>query len=201
MKDFRYANRGAAFEDIIRFANTRYVKSGIAVIEKLPTEFIPLRNSSGKICSAKVEHKSKVDFIGRYKSFPIAVEAKNSKTDSIRFDRVEPHQADYMDVFTAQPGTIGFVLISFDLDRFYAVPWAFWGAAYDIRVRRNDRSRSVDIQAFGQQWRVPPKFSVREEELLPEWRVPSNDRKYGLHYLINAEKYISKNYNLQEKTE
>ena len=201
MKDFRYANRGAPLEEFIRYANARYEKDRIAVIEKLPTEFIPIRNSSGKICSAKVDHKSKVDFIGRYKSYPIAIEAKNSKTDAIRFDRVEPHQADYMDKFTAQPGTIGLVLISFDLKRFYAVPWAFWGVAYDFRVRRNDRTQSINLHAFGQEWHIPPKFSVREEELLPEWQVPSNDRKYGLHYLINAEKYVSKNYNLQEKTE
>lgn len=201
MKDFRYANRGTPLEEFIRYANARYAKDRIAVIEKLPTEFIPIRNSRGKICSAKVEHKSKVDFIGRYKSYPIAMEAKNTNTASIRFDRIEPHQAAYMDTFTAQAGTIGLVLISFNLERFYAVPWDFWGVAYDFRVRRDDKNQNINLHAFGQEWHIPQKFSVREEELLPEWRVPANDRKYGLHYLINVEKYISKNYNLKDKTE
>lgn len=195
------ANRGKTFESFIEYANQTYRKNGIAMIEKQYVEMLPIRNSQGKVVTCKIGEKSTVDFIGRYKSYPIAIEAKNSKTDAIRFDRVEPHQADYMDKFTAQPGTIGLVLISFDLERFYAVPWAFWGVAYDFRVRRNDRTQSINLHAFGQEWHIPPKFSVREEELLPEWQVPSNDRKYGLHYLINAEKYVSKNYNLQEKTE
>lgn len=201
MKDFRYANRGAPLEEFIRFANTRYERDRIAIIEKLPTEFIPIRNGSGKICSAKVDHKSKVDFIGRYKKYPIAIEAKNTNAEYIRFDRIEPHQANYMDKFTEQTGTIGLVLISFGLERFYAVPWAFWGFAYEIRVRRNDKTQNVNLHAFGQEWHIPQKFSVREEELLPEWEVPSNDRQYGLHYLINADKYIVKKYNLTEKNE
>ena len=195
------ANRGKTFESFIEYANQTYKRNGIAMIEKQYVEMLPIRNGQGKVVTCKIGEKSTVDFIGRYKSYPIAMEAKNSKTDAIRFDRIEPHQAEYMDKFTAQEGTIGLVLISFDLERFYAVPWAFWGTAYDIRVRRNDRTQSINLHAFGQEWHIPPKFSVREEELLPEWQVPSNDRKYGLHYLINAEKYVSKNYNLQEKTE
>lgn len=190
MKDRRYANRGAALEDFIRFANTRYAQKQIAIIEKLPTEFIPLRNGTGQICSAKVEHKSKVDFIGRYRQYPIAIEAKNTNDNSIRFDRVEPHQAAYMDAFTAQPGTIGLVLVSFNLQKFYAVPWAFWGAAYDLRVRRGDKTTPATIKAHDEEWIIPQKFSARIEEMSPTWQISGNDRTFGLHYLEKAEKYI-----------
>lgn len=192
MKNRSYANRGQPFEEYIRFANSYYVRDRLAIIEKLPTEFIPLRNARGQVCSVKVEHKSKVDFIGRFKQYPIAIEAKNTNEDSIRFDRVEPHQADYMDAFTAQQGTIGLVLVSFNLERFFAVPWAFWGYAYDLRVRRNDKSTTINLHAFGQEWAVPKKYSVRMDELNPEWEIPSGGTAYGLDYLRNAEKYITK---------
>lgn len=191
MKDRSYANRGVAFEEFIRFANERYAHKKVAVIEKLPTEWIPLRNSSGKICGAKVERRSKVDFIGRYKSYPIAIEAKNSNEDSIRFDRVEPHQAEYMDDFTAEGGTIGLVLVSFNLKRFFVIPWVFWQAAYDARVTRNDRTTPVTVSAFGETWTIPKKVSVRADELLPEWEVPNHDYEFGIHYLRAAEKYIT----------
>ena len=190
MKDRSHANRGKALEDFIRFANTRYEKSEIALIDKLPTEFIPLRNARGMVYSVKVEHKSKVDFIGRYKQYPIAIEAKNTGTQSISFDRVEPHQAAYMNKFTSYPGTIGLVLVSFNLERFFAVPWTFWEAAYDVRVRRDDRTSSVRVSAFGEEWDVPTKKSVRMEELKPEWEVSGRDTVYGLHFLQNVEKYI-----------
>lgn len=191
MKDRRYANRGAPFEEFLRFANERYAKEKVAVVEKLPTEWIPLRNASGKICGAKVERKSKVDFIGRYRAIPIAIEAKNSNEDNIRFDEIQPHQADYMDAFTEEPGVIGLVLVSFNLKRFFVIPWAFWSVAYEYRVRRNDRNTPVTVSAFGQTWTIPKKFSVRMDELEPSWEIPNHDYTYGLHYLNQVERYIT----------
>lgn len=191
MKDRRYANRGAPLEEFIRFANERYAHHKVAVIEKLPTEWIPLRNNKGVICGAKVEHKSKVDFIGRYGHIPIAIESKNSNEDNIRFDEVQPHQADYMDAFTEEPGTIGLVLVSFNLKRFFVIPWAFWSMAYEYRVRRNDRNTPVTVSAFGQTWTIPKKFSVRIDELNPSWEIPNHDYTYGLHYLDQVERYIT----------
>ena len=190
-KNRSYANRGQGFESFIRFANDRYQHKKIAVIAKQATEFIPIRNGAGKVVNVKVEHKSTVDFLGRYKCYPIAIEAKNSNEESIRFDRVEPHQADYMDAYTEQPGTIGLVLLSFNLKHFYAIPWQFWKAAYDLRVRQNDRTTPKTARFFNQEWNIPKKVSVRMDELCPEWKIPSHDYDYGLHYLVNADKYIT----------
>lgn len=195
MKDRRYANRGQPLEEFVRFANDRYAKKKVAIIEKLPTEWIPLRNARGNICGAKVEHQSKVDFIGRYGNIPTAMETKNSNEDAIRFDEVQPHQADYMDAFTEEPGTIGLVLVSFNLKRFFVIPWAFWSMAYEYRVRRRDRTTPVTVSAFGQTWTIPPKFSVRVDELNPEWEIPNHDYTYGLHYLQPAKKYITRKEN------
>lgn len=192
VKDRRYANRGRPFEEFVRFANERYEKHKIAVIDKLPTEFIPIRGRDGKICSVKVERKSKVDFIGRYKHYPIAIETKNTNTDSIRFDEVQEHQADYMDSFTEEPGTIGLVFVSFGLKRFFVIPWVFWKAAYDARVRPGgSRTSSVSITAYGVTWDIPKKFSARIDEIPAEFEIPNHDYTFGLHYLSQAEKYIT----------
>ena len=190
MKDRRYANRGGAFETFIKYANQRYQHEGLAFIQKQCTEFIPLRDGSGRVYNVKVEHQATFDFLGRYKSYPIAIEAKNTNTGSLRFDAVQPNQYADMNAFCREAGTIGLLLISFDLERFYAVPWAFWSVAYDLRVRRNDKDTAINIHAHGQEWAVPKKYSIRAEDLLPEWEVPGRDHGYGLHYLKNAEKYI-----------
>lgn len=177
-------------ETFLRFANDRYRMKGLGMITKQATEFIPLRDQNGKLVSAKVESKATVDFLGRWGTFPAAIEAKNSNTDTIRFDRIEPHQADFMDDWTA-PGTIGLVVVSFKMRRFFVIPWAFWSAAYNLRVRDNDRNTPLTIKAFNQEWTVPQKFSVRAEELLPEWEIPEHHPQYGIHYLQQAHKYIT----------
>lgn len=192
MKDKSYANRGVPLEEFIKFANDRYRNKRLAHIEKLCTEFIPLRNRAGKIVGCKVEHKASFDFLGRYKGHPIAVEAKNSNEPSIRWDRIEEHQANDMDSFTAEPGTIGLVVVSFNLKRYFAIPWVFWQAAYNARVRPGaNRTAPVTVSAFGQTWTIPKKNSVRAEELNPEWEIPNHDYEFGIHYLRDAEKYIT----------
>lgn len=44
MKNRSYANRGQGLEMYMRYANEQYRRKKIASIEKLPTEFIPLRD-------------------------------------------------------------------------------------------------------------------------------------------------------------
>lgn len=192
MKNISYANRGQPLEELLEFANDRYRHKRMAHIEKLCTEFKPLRNGTGKIVGCKVERKASFDFLGRYKSHPIAVEAKNTNEPNIRWDRVEENQADDMDSFTAEPGTIGLVVVSFNHNRFFAIPWVFWQAAYNARVRPGgSRTAPVTVSAFGQTWTIPPKNSVRADELLPEWQIPNHDYEFGIHYLRDAEKYIT----------
>ena len=191
MKDRRYANRGQAFEEFIRYANAQYARRGIALVEKVPTEFIPLRDRTGHICNVKVENKSKVDFLGRYKAYPLAMEAKHTSGELIRFDEVQPHQAQYLTGFVSEPGTIGIVLVSFSLRRFFAVPWHFWSAAYDLRVTKGEKKTPCTVTGFGQRWTIPQKFSVRAEELHPEWEITGTGNVYGLDYLRGIERYAT----------
>lgn len=190
MKDRRYANRGVPFETFIKLANQRYRQKGEAFIEKQYTEFIPLRNSYGRVCDVKVEHKATVDFIGRYKQYPIAIEAKHTSTDTIKLNALQENQVDDMHEFCSCPGTIGLVLVSFKMDTFFAIPWAFWGAAYDIRIRDGNIKAPASVYAFGEEWTIPTKKSLRIEDMSPLWRVSGRDYGYGLNYLQKAENYV-----------
>ena len=192
MKSRSHANRGKPLEDLVKFANERYRYHGVACINKQATEFIPLRDRSGRIVSCKVEEKATVDFLGRYYNIPIAIEAKHTATEAISFDAVQEHQADFMDDYTRQPGTIGMVLVSFDMKRFFAIPWVFWQAAYNARIRPGaTRTTPVTVSAFGVTWDIPKKKSVRVDELEPSWEIPNYNSTYGIHYLEKASQYIT----------
>ncbi|MBQ9168884.1 MAG: Holliday junction resolvase RecU [Oscillospiraceae bacterium] len=194
MKDFRQANRGKTFEGFLQFANNAYRREGTALIEKQYVEMLPIRDGRGKIVACKVGEKSTVDYIGRLHNHPIAIEAKNTKNAAIRFHAVEDHQARYLEEFTARGAGIGLVLVSFDLERYFAVPAIFWLAARKAwetaRRKGNRKATPLTITAYGQTWTTTGKGSVRPEELLPDWEC-FRHHKYGLHYLENAEKYIS----------
>lgn len=183
------ANRGKSFEMFINYANYQYARKHIAVIEKQYVEMLPIRNASGKVVSCKIGEKSTVDYLGRYKQYPIAIEAKDTRSGSIRFDAVKEHQARFLDEFTNEVNTIGIVLVSFDLKSFFAIPWCFWSEAYKLRVQKGDKASQRSVKAFGIEWTIPRKMSVRAEELRPEWEVESRS---GLDYLKNAEKFINK---------
>lgn len=179
------ANRGKPFEDFLKFAHTQYQRRGIACVHKVPTEFIPIRNGRGEICSCKVEEKSCVDYLGRYRSTPVAVEAKHEEGARIAFDRVEPHQAAYMDDFTADADAIGIVIVSFGLRRFFAIPWAFWRAAREAWMKKPDerarKCEQVTVSDHGFTWTTPGKASTSADELLPDWEIRTGSM--GLPYL------------------
>ena len=182
MRNPNYGNRGQSFEELIIYANELYRYRGIAVIVKQPTEFKPIRNAYGQIVSCKVEKKATVDFIGRIGSRPIAIEAKETKVDLIRFDRVADHQARFLDDFTRDDAGDGIVLVSFSQNVCYAVPWAFWRAARDAWEKKP--KSKVTVEHKGQIWTTTGKASVKESELLPEWRVNVGGR-FGLDYLAS----------------
>lgn len=167
MKDYRQANRGRPFEELLKMVHANYQRYGAAVVHKIPTEFLPIRDAAGKIVSCKVEDKSCVDYLGRYYNIPVAVEAKHTMARRIKFSEVQDHQAAFMDDFCDNPGAVGLVLVSFSLCRFYAVPWQFWKAA-----RTGWQTGTQEpVTAYGQTWTPPGKASASPEELHPEWEV------------------------------
>ena len=185
-KDRRYANRGQDFESFLKYVNERYSADGTAIITKIPTEILPIRDRYGNICSAKVCSKSTVDYIGRVGKVPFAAEAKETKSDSIRFDAVQEHQAAFLTAYEGQGEAICLVLVSFNLNSFYAVPWSFWKPAREawVKAQRNNKRKAeqITITHNGQTWTTTGKASVREDELLQEWKVEMGGQ-YGLDYL------------------
>ena len=187
MKDYRYANRGQTLEHFITFANHQYRQAGKAVVWKVPTEFIPLRNYRGEVTGCKVNQKSCVDYLGRVGTRPIALEAKETRQNSIRFDAVQDHQADFLDDFTKKNAGMGAVVVSFNLNTFYTIPWEFWRAGREAwkraqRERKRTAERITIELSNGRSWTTPGRASIKESELLPEWKVTSGGR-YGLDYL------------------
>lgn len=177
-----YANRGLPFEELIEIVNAQYRAAGIACLEKIPTRFIPIRNEAGKIVDCKVEKKSCVDYLGRYRSIPVAVEAKHTEEQRIRFDRVEPHQRDFLRDYAITEGAVSFVFVSFSLSRFFVVPAYFWLAAE--RAWKVTGKKKQTVTRYGYTWNTPGAASVSPGELLPQWEVfPARTGSVSLPYL------------------
>lgn len=184
MKDVSRANRGKPFEDLLKMVHSKYRQTGLACVHKVPTEFIPIRNAAGKVVNCKVEEKSCVDYLGRYRNIAVAVEAKHTDENRIRFDRVEDHQAEYLDDFCRDPGAVGIVIVSFQMRRFFAVPWPFWKEAREAWAAGAAARTwaSVPVKAYGDFWDTPAGASVAPDQLLPEWEIKTGG-PYILPYL------------------
>lgn len=189
MKNISYSNRGMQLEEFIEYANTRYRNAGIAVVVKQPTPFIPIRNRKGQVVSCKVEQKATVDFMGRYRNIPVAIEAKHTSSDRIRFSEVKDHQAQFLDDFVGENGEgFGAVLVSFKMERFFLVPWQFWSEARNLwKETKGDKGTVIQ---YGMKWETTGKASVSASEFLPEWEVKPNN-KYGLAYLSKIDTYMN----------
>lgn len=121
-----HANRGVLLEDLIELANQQYRKKGIAVIHKVPSKWIPIRNGKGKIVSAKIDEKAAVDFIGRYGGTPIAFDAKSvAKDDKWYFRFMPDHQFEFLKDWH-KDGAKSFLLIGFwKTEEFFVIPFEF----------------------------------------------------------------------------
>jgi recombination protein U len=147
-----YGNRGKAFEESIIMVNSIYKARGKALIAKVPTEWIPIRQG-GKIVTAKVEQKSIVDFIGSYQGQSIAFDAKESLSkDRIRWDEVKDHQQEFLDNHF-KTGGISFIMVGFAGNRYFAVPWKVW--EYGLDEWKSGGAASIHIGDFSPEWKVP----------------------------------------------
>lgn len=148
-----HANRGRDLEELITYANARYRKQKTAVIDKVPTEWIPLRGKGGKIVGAKVTRKSIVDFTGHFQGTPIAFDAKHTQESFIRWDELQPHQAEFLSDWDLTGG-IAFVLVSFHMKYFFLCPWSFWKTGLDHWLDTGTKP-SVSMDEMPLEWSVP----------------------------------------------
>ena len=144
---------GKQLEAMIRASLAYYRAKGIADCEKTPEPVrqITKMDGSGRF-RAIYEKKAQPDFSGTYYGgYSVVFEAKNTQQKSIRQDRVTSEQAATMER-AWDLGAIVFVLVSFELSRFYRVPWYAW--------------RDME-QLFG-------KKSVNEQDL-KNYRLPTSE--------------------------
>ncbi|WP_422444333.1 Holliday junction resolvase RecU [Thermoanaerobacterium sp. DL9XJH110] len=144
------ANRGRPLEELIILANRQYRAQRRAVIHKVPTAWIPLRDGRGRVVNAKVEEKAAVDFLGTYRGHSLAFDAKHCSQDRIRWDRLEDHQAQFIEDWT-RAGGIGFILVGFSMIRFFVVPWEYWREGI-LRWRYEKGPASISIKQMWPEW-------------------------------------------------
>lgn len=181
-RPINYANRGMDFEGLVKAQNGWYRNQGIGRIDKQNTHFLPIRDARGKIVTAKVDEKATVDFVGRYRGYPIAFDAKECGKDVIELKRLEPNQVDFLEDWTRDGCGIGFVAVLFRWEIGYIVPWFFWRAAMAARCTGNS---GAPVSAMGMTWTPTGKASIRRDEMAPQWAVPVGGRG-GFDYIATA---------------
>lgn len=118
---------GALFEQMIDAACRNYRQAGIAEIDKTPEPMRPLGHQNGKgqflACYTK---KAQPDFSGTLKGgTSIVMEAKITSSDRIQQSVVLEQQAEALERHR-KLGAQCFVLVSFDFQKFYRIPWEVW---------------------------------------------------------------------------
>ena len=124
--------RGSTLEDFINFSNEKYLSSGLAVIQKIPTPIKPIKidKDSRHITLAYFDQKSTVDYIGVVQGIPVCFDAKETAVDTFPLTNIHPHQITFMENFEKQHG-ISFIILYFSArDEFYYIPFCdimkFW---------------------------------------------------------------------------
>lgn len=104
--------RGSTLEDMVNRTNERYLESGLALIQKIPTPITPIKidKVNRHITLAYFDQKSTVDYIGAVQGIPVCFDAKECSTDTFSLQNIHPHQVEFMDKFEKQGG-IAFLLL------------------------------------------------------------------------------------------
>lgn len=178
-KDLRQANRGLGLERLVRLSlQISGQESPPALFHKVPTAWLPLRDGFGRIIAAKVEEKAAVDFLGVYRGWAIAFDCKDTRQKRIRWDRLEPHQAAFLERWELAGG-LGFVLVGFAATGgCLLVPWPVWRAGLE-RWRSGGPAAASEAELAeagacavgpGQGGRVPLDILAAIERFLPVGR-------------------------------
>ena len=127
--------RGSTLEEFINRTNEKYLESGLALIQKVPTPITPINidKETRHITLAYFDQKSTVDYIGAVQGIPVCFDAKECNTDTFPLANIHEHQVRFMEDFEKQGG-ISFFLISYTKrDEFYYLQFSllksFWERA------------------------------------------------------------------------
>ncbi len=116
--------RGSTLEDLINRTNEKYLESGLALIQKIPTPITPIKidKESRHITLAYFEQKSTVDYIGAVQGIPVCFDAKECQSDTFALQNIHEHQVKFMQDFEKQGGIAFFLIYYTSKDLFYYLP-------------------------------------------------------------------------------
>jgi recombination protein U len=143
------ANRGRDLEDLLRKCNMEYRRMGMATVAKIPTEWLPIRNSRGKVIDCKVTEKAPMDFMGSCRlqngiCLTVAFDAKKTIDPRLPLDRVTENQAEWL-TDNEKSGGASFVLGCYNDERYYVIPWPIWSAAQKAHQADNKKTASINV--------------------------------------------------------
>ena len=106
--------RGSTLEDMLNHIIEDYRRSGLALIQKVPTPITPIEidQATRHITLAYFDKKSTVDYIGVVQGIPVCFDAKECSEDTFPLQNIHPHQVAFMTDFEKQDG-IAFLVIFF----------------------------------------------------------------------------------------
>ena len=150
--------RGSTLEDLINRTNEKYLESGLALIQKVPTPITPIKidKEHRHITLAYFEQKSTVDYIGVVQGLPICFDAKECAAETFALQNIHEHQVKFMEQFEKQQGIAFFLIYYSGKDEFYYLPYEMLRFFWD-RAAQGGRK------------------SFRYEELNPEYKLPKKN--------------------------
>lgn len=130
---------GERFERLIEITCAYYEKMGVALIQKTPEPMRVLKELGRGQFKAVFTKKAQPDFAGTLKSGKSAVfEAKHTDGTNIPFSRINEEQERDLRIHD-HLGAISFLLISFEMKNFYAVPYKDW-----MQMKERSGKKSVN---------------------------------------------------------
>lgn len=152
--------RGSTLEDLINRTNEKYLESGLALIQKIPTPITPINidKTTRHITLAYFDQKSTVDYIGVVQGIPVCFDAKECAVDRFALQNIHEHQVRFMEDFEKQGG-VAFFLISYThRDVFYYLPFEIFKYFWD-RAKEGGR-KSFLYEELNPAYILPQKHGV-----------------------------------------
>lgn len=152
--------RGSTLEELINITIEKYIDSGIALIQKIPTPIKPINidSNSRHITLAYFEQKSTVDYIGVVQGIPICFDAKECTKDTFPMQNIHEHQVKFMENFEKQEGISFIILYYSHKDEMYYLPFSYIKKFYD-RSKDGDR-KSFRYDEIDKTYKISSKSGV-----------------------------------------
>lgn len=152
--------RGSTLEDLINRTNEKYLESGLALIQKVPTPITPIKidKESRHITLAYFDQKSTVDYIGVVQGIPVCFDAKECAVDTFSLQNIHEHQVEFMHNFEKQQGIAFFLIYYTQRELFYYLPFkellTFWNRAKD------GGRKSFRFEELSEKYIIPKKTGI-----------------------------------------